>query len=241
MAAPILKDSAANVIFPMAFGSIAVSVDSVVIEPQGRVPGSAALTSSHMVSAGLVTLTLIGGSDGERYDVSVRVNHAGGGSSERRITVAVFDAAWAMEDGSPGWLTLTEFIAKLGLEETVTATDPDGSGVIDRIFLIGALRDAQAECEANVASRYALPLIHIPSMLKTAVADLARVRLYPRGLPDGADAAARAARANLTRIGSGAMNLPGVGGVAVEQVNNSADGISFTSGGRAYPGGLAEY
>ena len=83
MPAPILKDKAVNARWDLSFGSVPVSVDRVLVTPQGRMPGSGPLSTSRSIVGDTVQLTLIGGTDGERYDVAVRVNHADGSASER--------------------------------------------------------------------------------------------------------------------------------------------------------------
>jgi phage gp36-like protein len=241
MAAPILKDVASPLSQLLAFASAVVTITNVVTVPLGLVPGAMPVTVVSAIEGGAVRLTITGGTDGERYTITVNALLAGAVPAARSIIVAPLDALWTMPDGSAGWLTIVEFAQKFGLDETIAATDSDGSGVIDRAFLVGALADAQAECEANVAARYALPMIYVPHILKTALADLARVRLYPRGIPETADTAAKAQRDLLKRVASGAINLPGVAGVDVPVSVTTSDPIEFYSGGRTYADGLADY
>lgn len=241
MPAPILHDIATPRDEVLTFAAAVTAIGAIVVTPRGLVPGAGLLVIAPLIQAGNVKLTLSGGSDGERYDVVVNTTLLGGGAGVRDIVVAAIAPNWTMPDGSAGWLTLIEFIKKFGLDETVAATDNDGAGVIDRSYLIEALSDAQAECEGNIAGRYALPLSVVPGTLKTAVADLARVRLYPRGIPDGAETAAKAQRDNLKRIASGSMTLPGVAGIAVAEASATSDPIEFYSEGRTYPDGLADY
>ena len=189
--------------------------------------------------AGKINVTLSGGSDGERYDVSVRGSDAGGAVTERMIVVAALDPAWTMADASTGWLSIIEFVERFGLDEAVRASDADGSGVIDRRYLIGALRDAQAEIQIKLAARYALPLSAIPDAIKTAMADLAAVRLYRHQIPESIADAAKVARATLNRIADGKDVLPGVAGIAVDQASGSSDPVLYYSAGttnRAVPG-----
>lgn len=241
MATPILKDVASPLTHTLGFSSAVLTIVSVVIVAQGLVPGAMPIVAASALVADDVQLTIMGGTDGERYVVTVNVLLDGAVAAARTITFAALQSTWLMPDGSAGWLTIIEFAQKFGLDETIAATDSDGGGLIDRGFLIGALCDAQAECEANVAARYALPMIYVPHILKTAVADLARVRLYPRGVPEGADSAAKSQRDMLRRVASGAINLPGVAGVAIAETGTSDGPIEFHSNGRSYPDGLADY
>jgi phage gp36-like protein len=214
--------------------------ETVDIAPRGLVSGGAELSVQAALVDGGVRLTFESGDHGEHYDVTLRLQ-SGADLIERVLTIIVIDDAWAMADGTPGWLSLIGFIDKFGFNETLAATDSDGSGIIDRRFLVNALRDAQAECAANIPAKYAQPLSAVPDILKTALADLARVRLYPRGVPDGLEGLARAQRQLLTRIASEAVALPGVAGLAISTDTISDAPIVFHSGGRAYPDGLADY
>lgn len=241
MASPLFKDPAEDLLEALSFSSAAISVNSIVVAPLGLVAGAAPMTAVGVVQSGGIWVTLSGGTDGERYSVTVRANFALGGPGERSFEVVAIDPDWTMPDGSIGWLSVIEFVDRYGFEETVIATDARSSGTIDRRFLIGALRDAQAEAETNLAGLYALPLNLTPGVLKTAVADIARIRLYPRGAPDGVVEAAKAQRRLLERVASGALTLPGVAGVAAQAAPTSDAPTAFHSGGRAYPDGLAGY
>jgi phage gp36-like protein len=214
MTAPILLDPTTGQSVTLGFTAAVTALGPVTVQPHGLVPGAKGITATPTLVSGQVSLALAGGSDGERYDVSVRATLAAGAVGEREISIVAITSSWIMPDGSNGWLSLTGFIERFGLEETIIATDREGSRTIDRAYLIGAMRDAQAECEAFVAAHYALPLSAVPGLLQTAVADLARVRLYPRGVPDGVAAAATAQRRILERISTGGLPLPGVGGTA---------------------------
>lgn len=242
MAGPILKplgfDYVESLLTPVSGASVTVTLS---VNALGLVAGGRGLDCTRQVHAGIVSITMAGGEHGEQYDVTLEFISPNGDLTQRVIRVAVIDDAWAMPDGSAGWLGLIDFIQKFGFAETLAATDPDGSGIIDRRFLVNALRDAQAECAANIPPHYAQPLSAVPDILKTALADLTRARLYPRGVPDGVESAARAQRQLLSRIATGAVALPGVAGVAITPAEISDAPIVFHSQGRAYPDGLREY
>lgn len=239
MVATILKPLADTLQVPMRANDV-LGLPSVEVTPRGIVAGAAALVVvATLVPAG-INLALSGGEDGEQYDLVARIETAGD-VVERSLRIIVIEADWTMPDGTPGWISLIDFIDKYGFDEVLLATDADGAGMIDRRYLIGKLRDAQAECAANIPPQYGQPLSAVPDILRTAVADLARARLHPREVPDGVDSAARAQRQLLTRIASGAVPLPGVAGVAVESDQTSDAPIEFYSGGQAYPGGLGDY
>ena len=241
MPAPIVLDIATPQTVSLSFATPAVAVSSIVVAAERLVLGAAAVTAAGVVSAGKIIVTLSGGSDGERYAVTVRASDAGGAVTERMITVAALDPAWTMADASAGWLSIIEFVERFGLDEAVRATDADGSGVIDRRYLIGALRDAQAEIQMKLAARYALPLSVIPDAIKTAMADLAAVRLYRHQAPESISDAAKVARATLNRIADGKDVLPGVAGVAVQNVAESSDPILYHTAGDASRFGMEGY
>lgn len=241
MPAPIFKHVSADQVVPLGFAQAATGIAAITATPRGLVPGAGPIGAAGAVDAGKILVTLSGGTDGERYDVEVHANHAGVAPTSREFSVAVLDGSWAMADGEAGWLTIVEFADHFGLDELIGASDRDGSGTIDRSFVIQRLRGAQGEAAINLAERYALPLSAVPDVLKTIVADLAAVRFYDRDLPEGRAQTAKAARDTLKRIAEGKLPLPGVAGVAVPAAAVSDAPIIHTGGDRAYPDNLAGY
>lgn len=222
----LVKQPAEQLRVPVAFTSalpIAAASGAVVVTARGLVAGGTALTAAADVAAGVLTLTLAGGADGERYLVSVRATDSAGELVEAELEIAVIEAAWSLPDGGRPYLSIADFIARFGLDEVVKMTDADGSGRIDRAFLTQKLADAQAEVDAHLAGRYLLPLATVPAIVALIVADLARGRLYPRGAPEGVDTAARTAATYLTRIQSGAMPLSIPGADAPASTSSNQD------------------
>lgn len=240
MADLIIKLPAGQMVEVLTFAQGATAITSVSIVPRGLIPGAALLEITASIAAGAVSLAIEGGTDGERYDVTVTVEHASGPDTERAFTIAVIDPDWQMPDGSAAYLSIVEFIDRFGLDETITATDASGAGTIDRKLLIGALSDAQAEIDAELAARYALPLAIVPAIVKAMVADLAAVRIYRRGAPDHILDQAKVQRRKLERISSGALPLPLPAGTTAEGATSDAP-IAWHSSGRTYPGALADY
>jgi phage gp36-like protein len=189
---------------------------------------------------GGVRLLLSGGTDGERYLVTVAAETPGGELLEGEVELLVLDSTWATPDGGAPWLSIAGFIRRFTLDEVVRMTDPDGSGRIDRGLLVDALTDAQAIAEAHVAGRYALPFATVPRVIELAIADLARARLYPRGVPDAVDAAAKAALRLLEAIAAGRTTL-GVPAADVPAAPASAAPVLIAPGCRHYPDGLADF
>lgn len=224
---PILKDLVSPLQVVLNFDGAVTGVAAVLVQPQGLVLGGAPLTAASSFSGNAVTLTLTGGAEGERYTLTPRV-HLGATDAEQELAVAVLAKAWAMPDGSAAWLDIHEFVNRFGFDETLSATD-NGDGLIDRAFLVAKLQDAQAEAEANIAARYALPLATVPGIIKTAISDLARARLYRRGVPDEVAENAKMQRRLLERIASGALPLPLYSGEAAESATGDAPILFHTS------------
>lgn len=219
-----------------------VRVEGLSITTSGLVAaGFAAVPTIVAGPAGGVDLLVTGGVDGIRYLLTARVSTEAGETVEREVEVAVIDGGWAMPDGGVPYLTIAAFVESVGFEEVLAQTD-DGTGRIDRGLVIRALVAAQAEVDAHLAERYALPIVQpIPPLLLTVLTDRACARLYPRGAPDGIAEAGKAALKMLERIQSGALRL----GVPAAQVPPAAEAtdapVVFVAGRRAYPDGLADY
>jgi phage gp36-like protein len=236
----LLKDPASQITATLAFAAPVLSVVSADVERRGYVAGGAELVPVCTVQAGNVVVTANGGADGELFMLTVRAGMAGGEEAEQQLQIMVVSRDWAMPGGDAGWLTTHEFIERFGLDETISATASDAGGALDRAFLVAKLQDAQAEAEANIASKYALPLVDVPAILKTAVADLARARLYRRGVPEEVAENAKIQRRILERISTGSLNLPMPSGSPAESAESDVP-VSGWSGGSAYPDGLAGY
>lgn len=236
----ILKQPAEARRYPIRVAALPlpVTVDSVSVDSRGLVPGSAMMTASAEIEAGAVVADLAGGTDGEHYLVTVRVSNAAGEIAEAELDVTVIDGAWAMPDGGAGYLSIMEFVTRVGLPEVIRATDGVGDGRIDRDMLVNALIDAQALVDTYFASRYMVPLIDPPLVVKKFVADLARAALYPSGAPDGVAEQSKATTRLLERIQSGAVQLPLTTQPAPAVSENP---ILIAPGRRAYPDGLQGY
>jgi phage gp36-like protein len=236
-----VKQPAETLVEQLPFAAPVVSVGPATSVSRGLVPGSAPLTAPlAIVTGGAATIAVSGGTDGERYLVTVRGADAAGETLEAELEVAVVDASWTMPDGGVAYLTIAEFVDLFGLDEVVQMTDRTGAGRIDRTYLVAALRAAQSTADLNLAARYAVPIAIVPDAIKTAIADLARARLYPRGAPDGVAQAAKDANATLARIASGALPLPLPAGATAASADSTAP-VYFTPGKRQYPDGLSDY
>lgn len=235
-----IKQPGETLKLPLAFATgvaLAELVDATCVS-RGLVPGSQLVAHSAVLVAGAVAVEVMGGTDGERYLVTVRVRDASDQVLESEIEVAVIEAGWQLPDGGAPYLSIIEFVERFGLEEVVRMTDSDGSGRIDRAMLVRALGDAQAQADAYISAVYRVPLSQIPSIVAMTIADLARARLYPRGAPDGIDAASKAAIRFLERVESGKSRL---GIPEAPTAAPSSNPVMFVPGRRAYPNGLDDF
>lgn len=209
----IVKQPAEHLHPTLAFPSPISAVLATTVAARGLVLGAPALVATPLIAAGLVSMTLAGGGDGERYLVTCRAQSVDGEELEAELEVAVIEAAWSLPDGGRPYVSIADFVDRYTLDEVVKMTDGDGSGRIDRALLTRKLADAQAEVDAHLVGRYTLPLAVVPPIVALIVSDLARAKLYPRGAPEGIDTSVKAATGYLARIQSGAMPLavPGAG------------------------------
>jgi phage gp36-like protein len=235
--ATLVKAPGQTVTRPMTFSGVitVTALGAIQIVNRGLVVGSLALVVIPTLFNGGVTLAISGGTEGEQYLVRANATDAGGTPATEEVEIVITDPVWTMADGSPGYFGIDRMIDRFGLAEVVRMTDANGSGRIDRAYLVSALRDAQAIVEAHLGGRYALPLDPVPAIVLTWLADLACARLYPGGAPEGAADAAKAATRMLERVQSGVMPLAGV---AVPVQAGGDTPVLIAGGTRFYPDGL---
>ncbi len=75
------------------------------------------------------------------------------------------------------YATLADLTARFGDEELTQLTDRLGAGVVDAAVAGAALAEAEAEIDAYLAGRHALPLATVPPILVRIACDIARYRL----------------------------------------------------------------
>jgi len=76
------------------------------------------------------------------------------------------------------YATQADLEARFGVDELTQLTDRAGAGVPDATIVARALSDAAAEIDTYLASRYALPLSPVPTVLARIACDIARYRLW---------------------------------------------------------------
>lgn len=222
---------------PGASGGIAAIV-AVTAASRGLVAGAAELTAAGSLTAGMLFVDLAGGADGERYLVTALVDDASGQRLEAEMEIAVVEGAWSTPDGGAGYVTIAEFVDRFGFDEALRMTDTEGDGRIDRSLLVNALSAAQAIANVHLGARLVLPLDPVPEIVKVAVGDMARARLYPRGAPEGVSDAAKAGLKLLERIGEGKLPLPSA--TPLPQAPSSSP-ILISPGRRQYSNGIEGY
>lgn len=233
---PQIKQPAEQLIFSFDFAQrlgaeTITAIQSVTITPRGRVAQVTALSIGTQAFAGSeARLRIDGGTDGETYLVRLRVTDSAGQSHELDTEFDVLDLTWTVPDVSTTYVTLTDFVARFGIEETVRLTDEAGSGRIDKARITGALVDAQAMAEGWLAGRFSLPITPTPPLVATAILDLAMLRLHRGEAPAGVTSAGKQAILTLEALGKGTMTLPG----SATPATAPADPVVYATSGRQF-------
>lgn len=105
------------------------------------------------------------------------------------------------------YATAADMIARYGQDELVQLTDFGGVGELDDLVLAEAITEAEAEVDAYIGQRYALPLDNVPAQLERIVCELARYRLYRDGAPDAVRTRYEDARRYLEQVATGKLTL----------------------------------
>jgi len=82
------------------------------------------------------------------------------------------------------YATEQDLIDLFGPDEIRQLTDRDGDDLNDAAYLAAVLADTDAEMDAYLRVRYALPLSATPARLRAVACDIARYRLYPLAVPE---------------------------------------------------------
>lgn len=235
----LFKQPSERLVVPVDFDGNASVIQSfgATITPRGLVAQVTQLSVTEILTGNALTFQIFGGTDGECYLITVKAEVTGGERRETEFQVWVIDATWQMPDGGAAMVTISEFVQRYGIDETVRMTDTRGDGRIDRDRIVTALVDAQALAEAHIGQRYALPLPTVPVLIKSFICDIARSRLYAGEAPEGIAGAAKSAIRSLERIQSGQMAIPGQTAATAP----SETPVLSAGGGRLYPDGLKDF
>lgn len=100
------------------------------------------------------------------------------------------------------------YIDKAGLEARFGAAEiAELSGGV-QTPIDKAIADAEATIDGYIASRYALPLAYVPSLVAGWAADIARFRLWDKQAPDEVRTRYEDAIAALKDLAKGLISLP---------------------------------
>lgn len=114
-----------------------------------------------------------------------------------------------------------------------------GATTVDTDVLARALSDADAEIDARLATRFALPLASVPLLLVNLACDIARYRLYDDRASEQVTKRYEAALRTLDQLRKGEIDI---GLTATAQATPSAGGPQAESCGRVFSrSSLADY
>ncbi len=127
---------------------------------------------------------------------------------------------------------LSDLIARFTEVELSQVADTDGTGEIDAAKVARALADADAEIDAALVGRYALPLAPVPDLLTRIACDLARESLYSDAPTDLVAERAKQARNLLAALAVGRMRIDAA---AAPAANSSQGLVEIVTGRRTSP------
>ena len=129
------------------------------------------------------------------------------------------------------YATQTHMIERFGADSIEALTDHEGTGQIDPEVLDRALEDADAEIDAILTKRYAVPLTVVPAHVVRIACDLARFNLYDHDVPEAVQTLRDSALAWLRDVAMARADLPGV---AEKTGAASAGSPQISSGERVF-------
>lgn len=111
------------------------------------------------------------------------------------------------------YCTIVDLQEKVPLSTLVSLTNDDPAATEpDTAIIDGFIRDASELIDGNLRGRYPLPLLVIPTLVKSIAVNLVRYEIYDRrpdggDLPDAVKAGQKNAMALLKQISSGELSL----------------------------------
>jgi len=137
------------------------------------------------------------------------------------------------------YATQQNMIDRFGQQELIELTDRANLGVIDATVLANALDDADAEINAYLTGRYALPLASVPPVLVKFAADIARYQLYDARASEQVKARYDDAIKFFKALANGTVSL-GLDGLDVPVADTG--GVQVKASDRVFnAGSLADY
>lgn len=105
------------------------------------------------------------------------------------------------------YATQADLVSRYGETEIIQLSDRANTGVIDSGVVEDKLADADAEIEAYLGMRFALPLAVVPTVLKRVACDIARYHLYDNRATDDVVRRYKDAIAFLSALAAGKVSI----------------------------------
>jgi phage gp36-like protein len=228
-----IKQPAETIIFEFDF---AASLGTVTGTPTVTAAPSGLTIGTAQISAGLVRVTIAGGTAGVAYVLTATAaNSVSGATAEIDADLLVAQLGATLPAGvTSSYMTGAEYVTRFGLEETVQLTDVHRSGTVNADTLTTALSDATEIANGYLAGLYAIPLAPAPGIVKQIVADLARERLHNDNPTAAVSARADTARTMLKDIAKAVISLPVTPAAAPAYTGGA--GVAFTAPDRIFAG-----
>lgn len=138
------------------------------------------------------------------------------------------------------YASLPDLIARFGEAELAQVADTDNTGEIDPALVNRALGDADAEIDAALIGRYALPMTAAPVLLARIACDLARESLYSDAPTELVTERAKRARDMLAQIAKGVMRLDAPAAASADSVQGLTEMVSGRASTPFAPGETGE-
>ena len=120
---------------------------------------------------------------------------------------------------------------RYGSVEMAQLSDRASGAVIDVAVVARALADADAEIDAWLGGRYALPLASVPAVLERVACDIARYRLYDDRATEQVRQRYEDAVRDLKAIAAGALTIDGAAPLAPADGGNH---VNYRAPGRVF-------
>lgn len=135
-----------------------------------------------------------------------------------------------------GYATQQDLSDRFGASELAQLTDRTAGTTIDVTVVARALSDADAEIDAYLGARYALPLTTVPSVLARVAADIARYRLHEDRATESVRTRYEDAVTFLKRVAAGDVQLGNATPLAANTQVGGGNAVAVRSGTRALSG-----
>lgn len=237
---PRIKQPSEQRVYELDFagdlGADVAEIVSIDIAPRGQVAQATALTAASSAFDGtLVRVELAGGTSGELYLVTVQAASAAGGPAEQDFEVLVEDLSWTVPDGTTAYLSIEDFVTRLGIGDALKLTDELGSGRINKPVIIAAILDAQAEVDSYLGKVYPVPLAApVPQRVTRLVFDLAVAGLHTGALPAAVEQARDRATRALRDLANGTAVLTDIAVATPTPAATPTSGLAIESAPRRF-------